>query len=167
MSISNEFYEKYKAEEIAFAKCIEKYGYTHKKANAYQDIHEHWDLLIEKDGKELKVDVKAIKKIHRDDPSANENIHWLELKNVKGENGWAFSEHNDGIVFELRSYWFYVDKYKLQEFIKESVNKEKIVQNPYDAFYCIYPRRGKLNEDILTLVKTIDLLYIKDLMFKK
>ena len=164
MSISTEYYKKYKIYEENFAKSVENYGFKHRKANEIEDISEHWDVLIENGDINLKIDVKSKKKIARTDSSTQENYHWVEIKNVHGNDGWCYSDFNSGFAFELTDYWIYVDKFKLRELLKNKVKKE-IVNDPYQAFYKLYRRVGR--KDVLTLVNTIDLLCLANIIFKK
>ena len=68
-----------------------------------EDCNEHWDLKIN----EIKIDVKAIKK-------NDENIHFVEFKNVLGKKGWLYGDA-DGFAFETEDYWIEVKKEDLQE----------------------------------------------------
>ena len=63
-----------------------------------QDCEEHWDLMIN----DCKVDVKAIKK-------NNENIHFIEFKNVQGKRGWLYGNEKTDMAFEG---WLQMEKYK-------------------------------------------------------
>lgn len=133
-------------------------------ATEKEDINEHWDLKIPYNGVEYKkFDVKGLKKINRVDPFTNENYHYIELKNVNGDSGWLYGEA-DYFTFEINEYWIIVDKAKLQELIKTKVTK-KMVSTPDEALYCLYRRSDR--KDVITLVKTIDLILIMDSVISK
>lgn len=127
------------------------------KSTNEQDINEHWDVEITS-----KIDVKGLKKIRRSDKDVNENIHWLEIKGVTGHLGSVYSEHVEYFAFETIKYWVIVDKLKLQNLISENVIKE-YADEP--KFYHLYKRYGRL--DVLTLVPTLDLIYISEKIIKK
>ena len=52
-----------------------------------EDMYLHWDLKIE-----AKIDVKSLKKQSREDVMYNENFHWVETQNVRGDKGWLYGE---------------------------------------------------------------------------
>ena len=124
-----------------------------------QDMFEHWDVQIN----DIKYDVKALKKINRNDEGVNENIHWVELKNVNGKLGWLYAGISTHISFETNEYWIIVSKVKLQEFIAEKCKDKVVCDRP--LLYKFYTRKDR--KDIVTLVKTIDLMYISDEIIKK
>lgn len=118
-----------------------------------QDMKEHWDLNV-------KYDVKMLrrKKRHED---YDENIHWVEIMNVRGETGWLYGQA-DFFAFETIDYWIVVSKDDLQELIKTTVVKEQVYT---PTLYKMYRRRDR--KDIITLVKTIDLMYISSSVIRK
>jgi len=128
-----------------------------KQASKEEDMYEHWDIKMS-----LKVDVKAMKKIHRQDKSANENIHYVELKNVNGKKGWLYGDA-DYFAFETEDYFVMVSKVKLQEFIANKCKNKELCS--YPQLYKLYSRDGR--QDMVTLVKTIDLIYISDKIIDK
>ena len=107
-----------------------------------QDIKEHWDVKVEG----YKIDVKAIKK---DD----ENIHFVEFKNVQGKKGWLYGDA-DGFAFETKDYWVEVKKEKLQDWIHEKCVDKVMGWSVYE----LSSRPGA--KDLFTKVPTIDLCYI-------
>ena len=84
-----------------------------------QDVYEHWDVKID-----IKIDVKAMRKINRDDQTPNENFHYVEIKNVNGDKGWLYGDA-DYFAFEMKDYYVMVSKVKLQAMIADKC-KEKI-----------------------------------------
>jgi len=127
------------------------------KSTEEQDINEHWDVEII-----TKIDVKGLKKINRSDLDANENIHWLEIKGITGHLGSVYSEHVEYFAFETKKYWIIVDKLELQKLISENVIKEF---KEVPTVYYLYQRKGRL--DVLTLVPTLDLMFISEKIIKK
>jgi hypothetical protein len=141
--------ELFKGVERKFAKSIENLGKINFSSKD-EDIYEHWDVSVT-----MQIDVKAIKK-------NNENIHYVELKNVLGRPGWLYGDAHY-FAFETQDYWIMVDKIRLQEFIKDKCAAKEWSQIP--SFYKLTQRRER--KDIITLVKTIDLMFICDKMIKK
>jgi len=127
-------------------------------ATPEQDMKEHWDVMI----RGTKYDVKGIKKVNRNDNEGNEDIHWLEIKNVNKQTGWAYGGA-DRFAFEVKDYWILVEKSDLQGFISENVNKKVIVSKP--ELYHLYRRNGR--QDLIVLVKTMDLCYLSTEIIKK
>ena len=114
-----------------------------------EDYKEHWDVSING----VKIDVKAIKK---DD----ENIHFVEFKNVLGKKGWLYGDA-DGFAFETKDYWIEVKKKDLQNMVHDKcIDKVK----GWD-FYELSTRPGA--KDLFTKVKTIDLCGIGKIKNKK
>jgi hypothetical protein len=144
-----------KIKELEFSKLFENVIHSGKK----QDIEEHWDVEI--DGK--KFDVKGLKKISRNDTDKNEFYHFIEIRNVNGNQGWMYGKA-DFIAFETHDYWVIVDRLKLRDYIEGKVSKT-LVKTPDESLYCCYRREGRL--DIITMVKTIDLMVISDEIIKK
>jgi len=92
------YVKEFKKVEDKFAEVIKQFGDT-SKSTKEEDIHEHWDVKLD-----IKFDVKAIKKTNRYDNEPNENIHWVELKNVRGNKGWLYGDANY-FAFETEDYW--------------------------------------------------------------
>ncbi|MCK9541940.1 MAG: hypothetical protein M0R03_07920 [Novosphingobium sp.] len=85
------------------------------KSSTKEDINEHWDV-----GVKLTFDVKGLRKVNRKDNTTDENIHWVELKNTMGNKGWLYGDATH-FAFETDDYWIVVEKFKLQEFIKNKL----------------------------------------------
>jgi hypothetical protein len=146
------FLNKGRLIEQAFAQLLD----NPKFASPTEDQLEHWDVKFE-----TKIDVKGLKKIKRSDSEVNENIHWLEIKNVQGKPGSCYGEA-DFLAFELKQYWIIVSKLELQSFISKNIKKEW-VEKP--ELYKLYQRTGR--KDVLTLVTSYDLCYISSNIIKK
>ena len=150
------YVKEFKKVEDKFAEVIKQFGDT-SKSTKEEDIHEHWDVKLD-----IKFDVKAIKKTNRYDNEPNENIHWVELKNVRGNKGWLYGDANY-FAFETEDYWIIVEKLSLQNLIADKC-KEKI-KTTRPELYKLYQRENR--EDMVTLVKTIDLCSIAEKILKK
>lgn len=152
----NQFFVEGKKVEHRFADSLIDKGKL-RSASTKEDIYEHWDLCLIQ-----KFDVKGLKKVNRNDDKPNENIHWIEIRNVRGEDGWLFGEA-DIFVFETEDYWVLVEKEKLQRLVLEKCQGNKTSTKP--ELYKGYTRHGR--KDLITLVKTIDLMAISKEIMRK
>jgi hypothetical protein len=150
------YVKKFKVVEDKFAAVIKQLGEV-APSTTEQDINEHWDVKLD-----IKFDVKAVKKVNRSDGETDETIHWVELINVRGNRGWLYGEA-DYFAFELDDYWVIVNKQILQTFIAKKCAKKEKSDTP--ALYKIYNRKDRL--DAITLVKTIDLMYLAEQVIEK
>jgi hypothetical protein len=142
------FLEKGKSVERAFCEVLKAQGYDVVVSSVMEDMKEHWDVMFNG----MKVDVKGLKKVTRRDEDVNENFHWLELVNVRGEWGSVYGKA-DLFAFESEEYWILVEKKTLHELIKKKCVKQMVA---FPTLYRMYQRSDR--KDILTLVKTIDLM---------
>ena len=150
------YVKEFKKVEEKFGETIKQFGET-SQSTKEQDIHEHWDIKLD-----VKFDVKAIKKTNRYDTEPNENIHWVELKNVRGDKGWLYGDAHY-FAFETEDYWIIVEKQSLQDLIADKC-KDKI-RTLKPELYKLYQRTDRL--DIVTLVKTIDLCSVAEKIIRK
>ena len=142
-----------KDKELLFANLFSSYSLSDKKT----DIIKHYDVTIGN----IRIDVKGLKKVNRWDNDVNENIHWIEIKGITGHLGWLYGEA-DYFAFETFDYWVLVSKERLQEFIKTRTIKEWVKEK---ELYKLYQRPNK--QDVIILVKTIDLCFISDAIIIK
>ena len=150
------FLKEGKKKETEFAKLLE----GAKSSSRNQDINEHWDIKLER---EIKIDVKGMKR-NRRNGDFDENIHWVELKNVQGKNGWLYGQATH-FAFETSSYWVIVEKMSLQRLVSELCKSKERTDNVSDALYKLYSRSGR--KDLITKIKTLDLCSIAESMIKK
>lgn len=151
-----ENYKKFQAVERKFAGALDMFNKI-SFASSDEDIYQHWDVKID-----IKIDVKAMKKINREDSESNENIHYVEIKNVHGNKGWLYGDA-DYFAFEMKDYYVMVSKIKLQEMIADKCKDKIKCARP--TLYQLYSREGR--NDMMTLVKTVDLIFISDKMIEK
>jgi len=149
-------YKKFQAVERKFAGALDMFNKI-SFASSDEDIYQHWDVKID-----IKIDVKAMKKINREDSEPNENIHYVEIKNVHGNKGWLYGDA-DYFAFEMKDYYVMVSKIKLQAMIADKCKDKIKCAKP--KLYQLYSREGR--DDMITLVKTIDLIFISDKMIEK
>jgi len=157
-----EFLKKGKVKEADLIQLLEKNGAKVDEATPSQDMREHWDIKIVS---ELKIDVKGLKKSQRSDQEPNENIHWIEIKNVQGKVGWAYATEVDYFAFETIDYWVIVKKESLQQLVSDKCASKETADSARDAMYKLYSRKGR--SDLMTQVKTLDLCCYADTIIKK
>lgn len=152
------FLKKGKEVEKKFAEFLEYFGEV-REANQNEDMYEHWDVALF----DTKFDVKGLRKKNRHDDEFDENIHWVELRNVYGSDGWLYGQSHF-IVFETFDYWVVVKRTKLIKLIEEKcTDVDRFYTEP--TLYKFYRRSNR--EDTITLVKTIDLCKISNIILSK
>lgn len=148
-----------KAAEDRFVKMAEARGFTVAHSRKNDDIFRHIDFIVVQpnpvggEGVAKFVDVKARKRISRNDEDAQDQEIWLEIKNVGGNNGWVYSEGY--VAFENLKGFVIVEKATLRRLIDELVSNE-LVTSATNALYKRYSRRGR--KDLLTRVRISDIV---------
>ena len=131
-----------------------------KWSNNYQNLHEHWDMEGELDGKTSKFDVKEMKKINRWDPTTQDVLAWIEGTTNGGQEGWI-KGLADYIVFERKDSWLVVNREELFEFTWDRLREKGFP--PGKKAYHIYDRSKYGNKDKTTLVPFKDIETLKDI----
>ena len=151
------FYTEGKKKEKEFGNLV---GVSQSDyANENQDMFEHWDLIYN----DKKTDVKGMKKLRRDNPMVNEDWHWIELKNVNGDNGWLYGKAEQ-FAFETYNYWVIVPQDKLLKFVETHIIKKENEYGIRKPFY-IYNRYGRKDE--IMALKTLNLMSIASEIIEK
>jgi hypothetical protein len=133
------------ATEKIFKKTFENKGFDVIKSNKFVDIYEHWDFFIMNSNKSFRVDVKGEKKSNL----SRENLVWIEIKNVKGDDGWLYGGKTELIAFETENSFLLFSRQQMQEFVE--LNLQRVwVKDKRDALFKLYSREGRKDE--LTLV---------------
>jgi hypothetical protein len=148
--MTSSFFSQGKKVEYLFTDILQSFGTT-QEATKDQDIHEHWDVSLT-----TLFDVKGLRKVKRNDDDYNENIQWIELRNVHGNKGWIHGKAHI-IAFETIDYWILVERKRLLTFINRKV-QDKQTLHTEPQLYKLYRRSGR--EDVLTMIKTLDLCSI-------
>ncbi len=129
-------------------------GWQVEKSNRHQDIDEHWDFKLTKNSTTYLVDVKAMKRLSRQDPSTQANFHYVEITNVKGKPGWLYGQA-DFFAFEVPEGFMLIAAEDLKRFIDQSVDKTLFASKAKNAYKKVFQRPGRA--DLITLVTTQDL----------
>jgi hypothetical protein len=144
--------------ENLFILLAVRMGWKVSISSQHENIHEHWDYLIERKTESYRVEVKSEKRLMRNEDVPQQNFIWVELKNVHGELGWLFGRA-DLIAFERGRTFLIITTNDLKKLVKEKVDLKSIVKNPNEALYRIYQRKGR--KDKLTLLPMKDIEEIK------
>lgn len=150
--------------EDLFILAAVQHGWKISAAAEKQNIEEHWDFLIEKDGQARKVEVKSEKRIERGDANAQTDFIWVELRNVRGKVGWLFG-CADWIAFEKQNAFVFVQRLDLLKVVNQKVDLVAKVKSAKEALYKIYTRSGR--KDKLTLLPVRDIEPIIFMEWKK
>lgn len=139
--------------EDYFIKLAERDGYRCVRPTKYQDRYEHWDVLLIKNEKSARVDVKGYKDCH------NVGLTWIELQAVDGKNGWIKGKAHV-IAFEREDRFDLIHRVKLKKFVeKKIVNPTGYVFiKPDDLSEIAYHRYRRLGrQDIVVIVPFVDI----------
>jgi len=140
-----------------FVQICKSKGYKLKKANKKQDMYEHWDYQITRNipltGSCL-VDVKAAKKINRSDDKPSYDWTWVEIRNVRGNDGWLKGKA-DYMAFEQKDHFIIVKRDELRKWCKKKIDLETKVSITEEAKYTLYTRKDR--KDIISLINLNDL----------
>ena len=140
--------------EESFEKIALQKGFTVKTATRKQEFS-HIDFILMRDGQnDVFVDVKACKKSSRSAGIANEEIVWVEFKNVVGNIGWIYGAA-DIIAFEREKDFVLVPRLRLITLCERIVNFNKRVDSTRDALYNLYTRKDRKDE--ISLIKMKDI----------
>lgn len=123
-----------------------------------QDMYEHWDYLVS--GK-FRVEVKARKKLRRHHDSVNDDVIYIEFKNVRGDLGWIYGKA-DCIAFE-RPEGFIMVRRDALAVLAETLITYKFANRP--TLYKSYRRRDRQWERV-GLIQYKDLLTLKHKFYK-
>ena len=151
--------------EHLFIIATVRLGWKVSASSKDENIDEHWDYLIEKDGMAYKVEVKSRKRISRKEEALRTDLTWVEIHGVRPKDaGWLFGRA-DLIAFEKEKSFLLVKRRDLLALVNKKVNLVAKVQDPKDALYKIYSRPGR--KDKLTLLPTRDIEGIKFIEWNK
>ena len=137
-------------------------GGTTERATSEEDIKKHIDFwwYSPKKGK-LGIDVKGLNKSNRSDKDYDDTIHWLELQNVSGNNGWLKGEAKY-IAFKTKSRIIFVDREILLKFALDSIKGKSIVHDTPKECYIPYKRSKWGRDDLSLKVYNTDLMKLAD-----
>lgn len=110
------------------------------------------------------IDVKARKRVARSDDNLQDELVWLEFKNVQGKLGWLYGEA-EWIAFERTEDFVLVKRSSLANEGETLCALGDRVAVGSDALYKGYQRRGR--KDLLSIVKMSDVLKLYHQLWTK
>jgi len=144
-----------KAESI-FVSTMKKHNFSIKSASREEEFkHIDFHVTSEK-GSPFSVEVKSRKKIKRSDDKANDELVWVEFKNVRGMRGWLYGSA-DLIAFEREFDFLLVSRKLLARMCEKLCDLSKINVNTKMPLYTGYQRRDR--DDLVSLIKMSDILF--------
>jgi hypothetical protein len=111
-----------------------------------------------------KIDVKARKRVARKDANVQDDLVWLEFKNVQGKFGWLYGKA-DWIAFERDEDFVLVKRHDLALMAEKLCDVGDRVAVGKDALYKGYQRSGR--KDLLSIVKMSDILKLYHQLWTK
>jgi len=148
-----------KAEDV-FASIATERGWKVTVASNYANIHDHWDLLIEKGAERYRVDVKGMKRLSRHDVSVQDQWMWIELHGVREhDRGWLYDGKAELIAFETKASFIIVRRNDLIKLVEQLVDMNATARPAKQARYKVYSRPGR--PDKITMMETEKLAGIR------
>lgn len=133
------------------------------KANYTQQVKEHWDFCLSGGTYPITVDVKAMKRTNRWTGEPQDEVVWVEFRNISGNDGWIY-KNADCFAFECKDGFIVVGRKdlakkceKLVGFKKDEITLDKAKSKI--EMYKLYTRKDR--KDILTTITKQDLLDMK------
>jgi hypothetical protein len=154
--VTGRAFELGKNAEDGFVTLMSSKGWQVEPSTTQQNMIEHFDYIIAKDDRVLKIEVKAEKRISSRDENTQSEWVWIEFQAVNGSPGWLYG-NADYIAFQRDGVFHFANREKLVE-VAEKLTKMEYVSRSVDAKYRYY-RRFKRN-DLLTLIQFSDIIGI-------
>ena len=145
--------------EKEFAPLLRQRDPNYRKANREEQFR-HIDYFSDFG----TIDVKAKKKINRADASEQDELVWVEFKNVQGRDGWLRGQ-TDIIAFERNNDFILIKRNYLLGMCQVKCDLSKKVTSSRDALYKGYQREGR--KDLISIVKMSDILNMPHQIWKK
>ncbi|MEW6402926.1 MAG: hypothetical protein AB1649_14085 [Chloroflexota bacterium] len=144
-----------KSAEGLFARAAAARGWDVCPAVGRENIDDHFDYRIRKEGEVYRVEVKSKKRIGRSDATPQAEFVWIELHGVRScDDGWLYGKA-DLIAFEMDRSFRIVQRADLLTLVHRLVNLSAKVTSSKDALYKVYSRAGR--PDLLTMLRYEDL----------
>ena len=153
-----EFVAAGRIDEAHVAKQLEtQVGGTVRIATPNEDIYDHVDFWWTKpDGVIVGVDVKGMKKRNRSDPRPDNDITWLELKNVHGDAGWLYGKATY-FAFRRIGLTVFVNRQRLVCYAETVVRGKQVVDRRPAACGIPYTRSRWGRNDVTVMVPLDDI----------
>jgi len=144
--------------ELKFSQLAKLRGFLVEPATGMEQF-DHIDFHLtseEEDGTmTAMIDVKARKRINRNDDEFDDEWLWIEFKNVSGKLGWIHGLA-DFIAFETKNSFVVSYRKELCDWCIDHVDTKKTVSSAQEAEYIAYSRKGK--QDLIARILTEDVI---------
>jgi hypothetical protein len=149
--------------EVSFQEILKDLGEV--SAASFNGQMSHIDFnLVTADKKKVKYEVKARKRVSRQDTEVNDDLIWIEFMNVQGKLGWLYGKA-DFIAFERNNDFVVVNRLNLVAMAEEKCKVLDKVTYSGDALYKGYQRKGR--NDLISIVRMSDILPLGEIWMKK
>ena len=141
--------------EAEFLALASSHGYAVRNATPHEDRTKHFDFVLLKDGKALKVEVKSKKSFciwHKE--QRTKNFFLVEFTGVAGYAGWLYGEA-DLVAFQEENGFYLVPRKTLVEIAEAKCDRKKWVDHRENMLYKNYGRRDRLDEVSAILVNDV------------
>jgi hypothetical protein len=136
-------------------------GYETKVASAQQNMYDHIDLILTKEGETFTVDIKA-RRTGTDKSKGFDDL-WtvVEFKNTMGDSGWLYSKANY-IVFEREKDFVFADTKELINMCEDVVDITDRVSSFRDANYKVWGRSYQGKKDLISRIEMCKIIDLKN-----
>lgn len=140
--------------EVLFEKIAESRGWNFTPASAHENRVLGYDAVLKQDGEARLVEIKSQKKINRKDAETQNQLVWIELRNISGGKGslYKMSSH---FAFQHDNEFWVIPTLKLQKIVEMLVKNGIKVDSASEALYNFYTRFSR--KDCITLIKYSDI----------
>lgn len=141
--------------EDKFAAIARSYGYSVKEATRKQDMLEHFDFILQKDGKApVTVEVKSMKNwpiLHNG--KSTKDFVIVEFRGITGHWGWLYGSAH-WVAFERQDHFLLIPRSDLERISLKKVGTDW-VERRENMLYNLYGRKDRLDEVSALLVSDI------------
>lgn len=131
--------------ETLFKKMAIEKGYAVRDATFQEQIKDHIDFFLSKNGVEKSFEIKARKKTSRADANAQDEWIWIEFLSTSGKPGWLYGLA-DYVGFQVLSGFLFLERKVLVEIAEKLIDRNVIVSKSSEAHYRAYRRRNRPRE---------------------
>lgn len=161
--IQSQFYEMGKQDEKFVMEAITKtLGGECVESTRSEDMNKHIDIWWDSPKKgRIGIDVKGMNKAKRSDKEFDDKIHWLEIQNVHGKDGWLKGKA-EYIAFRTYNDIIFVNREKLLNFALECIKDKEVVYDTPNECYVPYKRKKWGRDDLSLKALNKDLRNLAD-----
>ena len=147
-----EYIKRGTAVENMFIKEASSRDYKVSIASEKQNMYDHIDLILTKEGETFTVDVKA-RRTGTDKSKGFDDL-WtvVEFKNVMGDAGWIYTKA-DYIVFEREKDFVFANSNEVREMCNQLVDLTDRVFSFKDANYKVWGRSYQGKRDLISRIE--------------